>query len=74
MYYENIINPFIILLFLLMGLPNYIELMHELERTLESRPYSPELQPAEKLWPLIREAVANRSFDSIEAVKDAIGS
>ncbi len=35
-------------------------------------PYSPELQPAEKLWPLIREAVANRSFDSIEAVEDAI--
>lgn len=35
-------------------------------------PYSPELQPAEKLWPLIREAIANFSFDSIEAVEDVI--
>lgn len=35
-------------------------------------PYSPELQPAEKLWPLLREAVANRAFDSIEAIEDAI--
>lgn len=33
-------------------------------------PHSPELQPAEKLWPLIREAIANCSFDSIEAVED----
>jgi transposase len=35
-------------------------------------PYSPELQPAEKLWPLLRQAVANRSFDNIEAIEDAI--
>ena len=28
-------------------------------------PYSPELQPAERLWPLAREAVANRSFSSL---------
>jgi hypothetical protein len=34
-------------------------------------PYSPELQPAERLWPLVNEAVANRSFadlDTLEAV------
>jgi DDE superfamily endonuclease len=35
-------------------------------------PYSPELQPAEKLWPLLREAVANRSFENIEAIEDTI--
>lgn len=34
-------------------------------------PYSPELQPAERLWPLVNEAVANRRFadlDDLEAV------
>lgn len=34
-------------------------------------PYSPELQPAERLWPLIDEPVANRAFadrDALEAV------
>lgn len=33
--------------------------------------YSPELQPAERLWPLIDESVANRAFpdlDTLEAV------
>ena len=29
-------------------------------------PYSPELQPAERLWPLTNEAVANRSFASLD--------
>lgn len=29
-------------------------------------PKSPELQPAERLWPLMNEAVANRSFESLE--------
>jgi transposase len=28
-------------------------------------PYSPELQPAERLFPLINEALANRTFESI---------
>jgi transposase len=28
-------------------------------------PYSPELQPAERLWPLTNEAVANRHFASL---------
>lgn len=29
-------------------------------------PYSPELQPAEKLWPLSNEVLVNRRFDSLE--------
>jgi hypothetical protein len=28
-------------------------------------PCTPELQPAERLWPLVREAVANRTFDHL---------
>src|SRR4030095_1645834 len=35
-------------------------------------PYSPELQPAEKLWPLLREAVANRNFENIEEIENVI--
>ena len=34
-------------------------------------PYSPELQPAERLWPLLDEPVANRAFadlDELEAI------
>ena len=27
-------------------------------------PYTPELQPAERLWPLLREAVANKVFNN----------
>jgi transposase len=34
-------------------------------------PYSPELQPAERLWPLINEPVANRSFATLAAL-DAV--
>ncbi|WP_460414404.1 IS630 family transposase, partial [Thermus oshimai] len=29
-------------------------------------PYSPELQPAERVWPLVNEAVANRYFATLE--------
>ncbi|MDF5733453.1 MAG: transposase [Rhizonema sp. PD38] len=29
-------------------------------------PYSPELQPAERLWPLVNEQGANRSFNTLE--------
>jgi len=32
-------------------------------------PYSPELQPAERLWPLVDEAVANRSFADLDALE-----
>jgi transposase len=35
-------------------------------------PYSPELQPAERLWPLVNEALANQAFETIDAVEDAV--
>jgi hypothetical protein len=34
-------------------------------------PYSPELQPAERLWPLTNEPLANRSFATLQAL-DAV--
>jgi transposase len=34
-------------------------------------PYSPELQPAEHLWPLTNAALVNRHFASIEELEDA---
>ncbi len=34
-------------------------------------PYSPELQPAEHLWPLTNAALVNRRFASIEQLEDA---
>lgn len=33
-------------------------------------PYSPELQPSEKLWPLSNESLANRHFENIEELED----
>ncbi len=36
-------------------------------------PYSPELQPAERLWPLTNEAVANQSFATLQELDDAMG-
>ncbi|NJK37317.1 MAG: IS630 family transposase, partial [Oscillatoriales cyanobacterium SM2_3_0] len=33
-------------------------------------PKSPELQPAERLWPLTNEAVANRSFGSLDELEE----
>ena len=33
-------------------------------------PYSPELQPAEHLWPLTNAPLINRHFDSIEELED----
>ena len=33
---------------------------------------SPELQPAERLWPLINEAIANRLFEEISEIEDAL--
>jgi transposase len=35
-------------------------------------PYSPELQPAERLWPLIDEVVANRVFADISELEDVL--
>jgi transposase len=34
--------------------------------------HSPELQPAERLWPLSDEAVANRHFEAIEDLQEAL--
>ena len=35
-------------------------------------PYSPELQPAERLWSLVDEAVANRTFADLGQLQDAL--
>lgn len=35
-------------------------------------PSTPELQPAERLWPLLREAVANRLLASLEALEELL--
>lgn len=37
-------------------------------------PASPELQPAERLWPLLDEPVANRAFASLDALADALAA
>jgi len=34
--------------------------------------YSPELQPAERLWPLLRESVANRDLDTLDELEDLL--
>lgn len=40
---------------------------------LEYQPaYSPELQPAERLWPLTNEGVANRFFEDLDELEAAI--
>ena len=31
-------------------------------------PYSPHMQPAERLWPVVNEALANQVFDSLDAL------
>lgn len=33
-------------------------------------PYSPELQPCERLWPLTNEPLANRYFPTLDALED----
>jgi hypothetical protein len=40
--------------------------------TWSSSPGSPELQPAERLWPLSNEAVANGLFEEIEEVEQTL--
>ena len=37
-------------------------------------PYSPELQPAERLWPLLDEPVANRVFADLDALEAALAA
>jgi len=36
--------------------------------------YSPELQPAERIWPLINEVVANRAYKSLEELEVVVGN
>ena len=35
-------------------------------------PCTPELQPAEPLWPLVREAVANRSIGRVDRLRSVV--
>jgi len=35
-------------------------------------PYSPELQPAERLWPVTNEPIVNRSFESLEELESVL--
>ena len=35
-------------------------------------PYTPELQPVERVWPLLREAMANKVFESIEHLEEVL--
>ena len=35
-------------------------------------PYSPELQPAERLWPLVDEPLVNRDFPSLDALEQVL--
>ena len=37
-------------------------------------PYTPELQPAERLWPLAREAIANQNFTSLAELDRALAA
>jgi hypothetical protein len=45
--------------------PNGIHLLHLPAAT-------PELQPAERLWPLVREALANETFASLDALEERL--
>jgi transposase len=33
-------------------------------------PYSPEMQPCERLWPLSNEAIANRCFETLDELQE----
>jgi transposase len=35
-------------------------------------PYSPEVQPSERLWTLVDEPIANRAFESIDELEDIL--
>ena len=35
-------------------------------------PYSPELQPAERVWTLVNEPLVNQAFDSINEVEEIV--
>jgi transposase len=41
--------------------------------TLVSLPaYTPELNPTERLWPLVKEGVANRTHENLAALEEAV--
>ena len=40
--------------------------------TLKLPPYSPELNPTEKIWDQLKDTVCNRVFDTIKALRDAL--
>lgn len=48
-----------------LSVPDGVRLVHQPS-------YSPELQPAEHLWPLVDEPLVNRYFDTIEALDDVV--
>ena len=37
-------------------------------------PYSPELQPCERVWPLVRESLANRVFDDLDHLEETVAN
>ena len=37
-------------------------------------PYSPELQPAERLWPLVDEPIVNQHFATLDALDTAVAA
>ena len=44
----------------------------ETARIVNLPPYSPELNPVEKLWDIVRDAICNRVFESLEQLQEAI--
>jgi transposase len=36
--------------------------------------YSPELQPAERLWPLVRESLANKNLETLDELEEIISA
>lgn len=41
-------------------------------RLIKLPPYSPELNPAEKLWDIVKDGICNRAYETIEALEDAL--
>ena len=43
-------------------------------RIIDLPPYSPELNPVEKLWDIVKDALCNKLFDSLEEAQQTITS
>lgn len=41
-------------------------------RTIDLPPYSPELNPCEQLWDIVKDSIGNRVFETIEALRQAM--